>query len=627
MSEDIKRKLTTIVAADIVGYSSLVHNDEERTLRAWRGHRAELLDPLIDRFGGRIANTAGDSLLIEFPSAVEALRCALEMQIGLVERNHEIPQTQRIRLRIGVNVGDVIADGEDLLGDGVNVAARLEALAPPGGILLSHTVLEQTQDHVRLNLADLGKVRVKNISRPIHVYAIQNDGLQIKGSYLLRKRGKKRGLILAVLVLFFATAAYVWQIDSIDFEPAEQENLVFQLPDKPSIAVLPFENLSGDENQDFLARGFSEDVLTALSRLSGLFVISASTTAKYGDPNQAPKQVAEALGVHYVLKGNLQRTASRIRISAQLIDALSGRLVWSDRFEREFSDLFVLKDEITLKIVANVGAKLELGEQDRLRSRETRSLDAWLLQREGYRIIQQFNAEDNRRGRFLLEQAIGIDPEFATAYANLGLSYRLDYQFGWVDDRAAANQRAFELYQKALSIEPDHGAATAALASWHLVHGDVTEAVKIGAEAIQYEPNDYLVHGIYGWALIHSGDFSNAIEELRLSLRLSPRGPDWVVFKLAEAYLAAGDAALANATAEGLLQRPPSSAGNRNLTHLINALALVALGRTNEARKEVEKALDAFPRRTVDSWTKQRPYADPTIQVEWATTLKRLGMP
>lgn len=628
MTDDIHRRLTTIVAADVAGYSRLIRADEEATVQAMRSHRRDLIDPLIEHHGGRIANTAGDSLLVEFDSAVEAVRCAVAMQSGMAERNADIPSERQVNFRMGINVGDVVAEGGDLLGDGVNVAARLEAMAEPGGICMSRSVREQVRDHLGLDLVDMGEVKVKNIDRPVRVFKILVEGAA--GGSRTGGAGRMRGPFLALAVIFLLSIAgavgWWWSLRP-DLVPADQNKFVYELPAKPSIAVLPFENLSGDPEQQFLALGFSEDILTSLSKLSGMFVISGSTTSKFAGNEYSAGRVAENLGVRFVLKGNLQRDDDRIRVSAQLIDAIDGRFIWSERYDGEMTDLFAVKDEITLKIIANVGAKLELGDSDKLRSRETNNLDAWLLQREGWRAIQKLNAQDNAVGRGLLERAVELDPAFVTAYANLATSYRFDYQMRWVEDREAANEKAYEFHRAALAIDPDHGLATAAFASWYLVNGDLRRAVETASRAVTLEPNDYFVHAFYGMALVHTGDADKAVEELELSLRLSPRGPDWVVFKLAEAYLVQGDPGAAARVARELLDRPPSSSSNKNIAHINHALALHAMGRVEEARREIELAVDAFPKRTLAVWEQQRPYADEELQRAWSSTLRELGMP
>ncbi len=557
---------------------------------------------------------------------MEAVRCAIGIQQGLAQRNADVPVSRQVRLRIGINIGDVVGDGSDLLGDGVNIAARLESLADTGGIYISRPVRDAVRDHLDLDLNDLGEVRVKNINRPVRVFRV--EGRTGKPGVPRKQGQRRRRLVFGALVLLILIGSVSgWWFGRADFEPADPQHLAYALPPKPSIAVLPFENLSADPTQKYLADGLGEDVLTSLSRLSGLFVISSSTTAKIGGKEYTAKRIAEELGVRYILRGSLQRQDNSIRVNTQLLDAIEGRYIWSDRYDREITDLFKVKDEITLQIVSNVGAQLELGERDRIRSRETASLDAWLLQREGYRTVQNFNAEDNMIGRRLLEQAIEIDPAFATAYANLALSYRLDYQFRWAKDREAALQKAFVLLQKALDINPQHGPAMASLASWYLVRGDADSAVETARRAVSLEPSDYFVHAIYGWALIHAGSAEHAVDELQLALRLSPNSPDWVIFKLAEAWLAQDNATEAAGIADGLLQRPPSSAGNRNLTLIIQALALQALGQTEAAREAASAAAESFPKRTVAVWGAQRPYANKTLQARWAETLRELGMP
>ena len=627
MAGELHRKLTTILAADVAGYSRLIDDDEEATLSAMRTHRHELIDPLMAAHAGRLANTAGDSLLIEFPSTVEAVRFAIAMQAGMRERNGDIVEDRRIRFRIGINLGDVVAEGDDLVGDGVNVAARLEGQADPDGILISRAVRDQVRDRMALDLEDLGGISVKNIARPVRAFRVRGYGQPGEGALgQVRRRGRWRvAAAVGLLAALIAGAAW-WSLRAPEFEPLDKTRLAYALPVKPSIAVLPFQNISGSEDQDVLARGFAEDVLTSLARLSGLFVISGSSTSKFTDASSV-KRVAEKLGVRYVLTGSIQHAGDTVRISAQLADAVDGRFVWSGRYDRPFADLFALRDAVTLEIVANVGARLELGERDRVRSRETNSLEAWLLQREGYRVLQKFTAADNAAGRGLLERAIALDPTFATAYSNLALSYRLEYQFGWVPDRAAANREAFRLYNKALEIDPTHGPATASLASWHLTKGDVETATRIAARAATFEPSDYFVHAIYGWTLIHTGDADHAVEELSLSLRLSPHGPDWVLFKLAEAHLVGGDPQAAIDAADRLMARPPSSPSNANLTLIIRALAHDTLGDETRARADVAEAVQRFPRRTVAAWTRQRPYADGALQTRWASRLSLLGMP
>ena len=306
MSDGINRRLTTLLAADIAEYSRMVRNDEEETVRALRSHREQLFNPLFKKYQGRIANTAGDSILAEFPSTVEAVRCAVAIQDGLAERNRDVDPDRQIRLRIGINVGDVITDGDDLLGDGVNVAARLEAMADPGGILLSRAARDQIRDHLDLDLADIGEIKVKNIARPVRVFKVVSDTTPVDRATVRRSSRSRRSIIaLVALVIAILTVGSLWTRKP-DLEPADPAKLAYELPAVPSIAVLPFKNLSGDPDQDFLAVGFSEDILTSLSRLSGMFVISGSTTSHFHGRDFPMNRIAEEFGIRYVLTGSLQ---------------------------------------------------------------------------------------------------------------------------------------------------------------------------------------------------------------------------------------------------------------------------------------------------------------------------------
>ena len=584
---------------------------------------------MVARFDGRVANTAGDSLLIVFPSAVEAVRFTLKAQQELNRRSRKAEPEQAIRFRAGINVGDVVEEGGDLLGDGVNIAARLEGLAEPGGILMSGATRDQVRDRLPIDLEDIGPTELKNINRPVRVFRVVTIGGKPAPAPSASIRGPAiRRVLVAACLAVAAAATAVWLFRGpLDFEPADRSNLAYRLPDKPSIAVLPFRDLSADAGNALLAESFSEDILTSLAKLSGLFVISSSTTQKLTGEEHTPARVAEALGVRYVLTGSFQRAEEQLRINAQLIDAIDGRYVWSEQFDKGIADLFVIKDEITLEIIANIGAKLELGERDRVRSRETDSLDAWLLQREGYQTIQNFNRKDNQIGRDLLQRAIDIDPGFSTAYANLALTYRLESQMHWVSNREEAMQAAFDLLNRALEIDPEHGPAMASLASWYLVRGDVVAAHETATAAVPLEPSDYFVHAINGWAMMHVGQTGRAVDELELSLRLSPYGPDWVLYKLSEAHLVDGNPKAAADVAARLLARPPSSQSNRNLAHIMQALALAELGQEAEARRAAALAAEAFPQRTVTVWARQRPYADTDTQARWSEVLTSLGMP
>ena len=393
-----ERRLAAIVATDVVGYSRLIGADEEGTRAAMRVLQEELWDPKTAQHKGRVVKTTGDGQLLEFPSVVDAVRCSIEFQQAMKERNADIPEDQLIELRLGINLGDIIVEGDDIHGDGVNVAARLETLAEPGGICISRKVRDEIRDKLEVSFEDLGEIEVKNIARPIRTFRL-GFADYVAGAYtapspdnaqpLPAQSAKPNRLwqgVAAASVVIAIGALYVvgiWQPWVTRVEAANVANMAFPLPDKPSIAVLPFDNLSGDPEQEFLADGFSEDLTTAISRLPQVFVISRTTTQTYKGRQVTVKQIAEELGVQFVLEGSVQRDGDQLRVNAQLIDALSGRHVWAEKFDRNITDFFAVKDEITLNVVSNISAELGVGEIDRATRRETENLEAWLLYRQG----------------------------------------------------------------------------------------------------------------------------------------------------------------------------------------------------------------------------------------------------
>ncbi len=362
----MERRLAAILAADVVGYSRLMEIDEAGTLAALKAHREKLIDPAIAERRGRIVKLMGDGSLVEFASVVDAVACAVAIQEGMSARNEGVPEDRRMAFRIGVHLGDVIVEGDDLYGDGVNVAARLEGLAEPGGVCISQQAYDQVETKLDLAYEDLGEQQVKNIARPVRTYRILLDGEAPPGVQRPKTRGLSATQIIgsaAVVVLVVAGLALAWwQPWKPDVEPASIERMACPLPEKPSIAVLPFDNLSGDPAQEYFADGITESIITTLSKIPNLFVIARNSTFAYKGKPAKIQQVAEELGVRYVLEGSVQRAGDRTRITAQLIDALSGRHLWADHYDRDVGDIFALQDDITQQVMTELEVKLTEGE-------------------------------------------------------------------------------------------------------------------------------------------------------------------------------------------------------------------------------------------------------------------------
>ncbi len=622
-----RRRLVAILATDIVGYSLLMGADESGTLARLKTHRAELIDPVIEKNHGRVIKTTGDGMLVEFASVVDAVACAAEIQRRMARRNEDVPEAQRVRYRMGVELGDVIVEGDDLFGDGVNIAARLEALAKPGEICISAKVHEEVKTRLDLDFEDLGERRLKNIAQPVRTYRVVPGA---DAPARIRRRASAwrwvaAAAAAAVLALIAGGGYWAWdnwwRFQSV--EAASLERMALPLPDKPSIAVLPFVNLSGDPADQFLPDGISEDITTTLSKLPRLFVISRTTTATYKDRDVTVKQVAEELGVRYVLEGSVQRQGERMRVTAQLIDALSGGHVWADRYDRDMTDLFAVKDEITLNVVSNVGAELEIGEFDRRLRSETDSLEAWLLFREGRELFFHFRREDMLLSRDRFERAIAIDPDFLSAYTSVGNTYRMDARFGWTDAREETFDKSLEILNQVLEKDPTHAFTYSVLAFLYRDRGQSDLAIKAGAKAVELDPNNYISHGALAVALVFDGRPSEAIPEVKAAMRLSPVYPDWIRNNLSQSYLRSGDLDQALQSLETHLARPPSSPFWEGNARANLALVYDAMGREQEARDQIARMVEVFPEASI-SWFRSQ-----SLQPMdgWAETWRRLGMP
>ncbi|UCF83814.1 MAG: hypothetical protein JSV50_22090 [Desulfobacteraceae bacterium] len=468
----MKRKFTAILSADVKGYGRLMGEDEEATVRTLTSYR-EVMASLIEQFRGRVVDSPGDNLLAEFTSVVDAVQCAVEIQRVLRAKNAELPETRRMEFRIGVNLGDVIEEGGRIYGDGVNIAARVENLAEAGGICISGSAHEQIENKLPLNYEYLGKHTVKNIRKPIRVYRAQMEseaGSAIgwrERTWLKKWRWPLMGAValLIIAVSAFVIWNYVWRPASLPEEVSAPEKKPFPLTIDPSIAVMPFENLSGDPTQENIADGISENVIAALSKIPEMIVSARNSTFAYKGKRVKVQQVAEELGVRHVLEGSVLKSGNKLRITAQLVDAVKGHHLWTEQYEREIKDLFSLLHEITDKIVIELQVKLTLGEQIRMWANGTNNIEAWRYVSESLSL--PFTKEGNARSRELLKQAIKIDPNYAAAWAGIAFTHLVDDAFDWTESPGETYKQAYQAIQETLKLDDTNPLAHALLGIFH----------------------------------------------------------------------------------------------------------------------------------------------------------------
>jgi adenylate cyclase len=548
----LERRLAAILAADVVGYSRLMELDEVGTLAALKALRSELIDPTIAEHKGRIVKLMGDGVLVEFASVVDAVQCAVAIQRAMHLGTANVPADRLIAFRIGINLGDVIVEGDDLYGDGVNIAARLEALAEPGGVYVSEVVHQSIGTKLDLDFEDLGEHQVKNIARAVHVFRVR----------------------------FAAAEAKPEQPDA-DVEAR------LAIPHKPSIAVLPFTNMSGDPDQEFFSDGITEDVITALSRIRWFFVIARSTTFTYKDQAVDVKRVAEELGVRYVLEGSVRKAGNRVRVTAQLIDAATGNHVWAERYDRDLSDIFALQDEMTQTIVGAIEPELGSAERERARRKPPGNLDAWSCYQRGLWHLYRFTKVDNDKAEQMFQQASELDSGFSGAFMGLATVGYWNVLFGHAESPEETLADAFAAARTAVSLDDKDAMAHWALGRVYTQMGESEAAVAELETALAINPSFAHAHFSLGWALVLAGRMEEALPRFDQALRLNPHDPSlWTFFTgravaliLLHRYAEAADDARHSA-------RQPSA---NFLAWAMLASALGHLGETDEARAALEQ--------------------------------------
>jgi adenylate cyclase len=525
----MERHLAAILIADVVGYSRLSQIDEEGTRTRFQRDMKTVLEPCISRHNGRLVKTMGDGLLVEFHSVVDAVRCAVDMQREKADQQQPAPPAERLDFRIGINLGDVIVEGDDIHGDSVNIAARIQALAQPGGIVISGTAYDQMQSKLDVGYISMGARKVKNIAEPVRVYRVVMDpALAGQGGRTKAKRRIGRALVTTAVLGAIAGASIWLQPWTLIRPPALMERFAYPLPDKPSVAVLPFINVSGDREHDHLAEGLTDDLITELSKVSGLFVIARHSVFALADASDKVQDVAAELGVHYVLEGTLQQAGVRLRINVKLIDAITGLSLWAERYDRQYADLFAVQDDVIGKIISALSVKLSEGERNQLAKIPTDNLEAYdYYLRAEQKGVTSGDLETYRQALSFYQKAIDLDPNFANAHAGIARIavdvWRNDYTFLW--SAAVARKIAYDAAGQALKLDPRNARALAVLAILQLVDGRSAEAAASADRAVTAQPSDAEAFANLALVLAHTGRHREAIEEIEKALRLDPTPP------------------------------------------------------------------------------------------------------
>ena len=589
------RKLAAILVADVVGFSRLTGTDEDRTLARLRALRSDLIDPTIAVHKGRVVKRTGDGAIVEFRSVVDAVRCAIEIQNSMIERNAGLSPERRIEFRIGIHLGDVVEESDgDLMGDGVNIAARLEGVAQPGEVCLSEDAYRQVKSRLDLAISDLGETRLKNIAEPIHVYSLRFGSGIAKAAALARAAT--------------STAA------------------ALSAPEKPSIAVLPFQNMSGDPEQEYFADGIVEEIITALSHFRWLSVIARNSSFTYKGKNVDVKQVGRELGARYVLEGSVRKSGDRVRITGQMIDASTGSHLWADRFDGALQDIFDLQDRVTAKVVGEIAPRLEQVEIERAKRKQTENLDAYDYYLRALASLHEWTRESNDEALRLFYRAIELDPGFASAYGLAAMCFHWRKVNGWIVDPAREIAEAEGLGRRAVELGPDDAVALSGggYALVFVAH-DLDDGPDFIERALALNPNLAWALFSSGWTKAFLGDPEGAIAQLTHAIQLSPLDPHGFRAKggIAFAHFLAGRYGEAITWAEAALrQRPTYLASIRELA-AANALA----GRLPEAQKAMARLRQLDPARRVSTVKDWIPLRRPDDLKRLEEGLRLAGLP
>jgi adenylate cyclase len=623
--ENYKRKLTAILSADAVGYSRLMAEDESATVKTIASYR-EILASLVKQHRGRVVDSPGDNLLAEFSSVVDAVQCAVAVQNEFQTRNAELAENRKMDFRIGINLGDVIDEEDRIYGDGVNVAARLEALADPGGVCVSKTAFDQIETKLPLGYEYLGEQSVKNIPKPIGAYRVlmKPDAVgKVIGEKRFLGRISRRTAMAAIIILVMVAGGLIsWNIylhQSKRIEPASVDKMAFPLPDKPSIAVLPFNNLSDDTDQEYFVDGITNDIITNLFEFNHLFVIASNSTFAYKGKPVKVQEVSEELGVRYVLEGSVQRTSDRMRINVQLIDATSGKHLWAEHYDRDAQRLFDIQDEIVETIVATLAFEVDAMERERAMRTGPENLDAYDYYLQGRHVWFRYTKEANAEAASLFQKAMELDPNWPVPYGWLAWVHATESMQGWSDNPEKSLELALKFAQKCYAMDPNGYKVHWLLGYVYLQLRDFDRASTGYERALALNSNDADFLAQMASALTYLGRPEQAIAQLKKAMRMNPRHPDWYWTSLGIAYYEVGqyDEALATLKQNN---KPWFS------THSTLAAVYARMGRLEEARAEVSKILEINPDYTLKS-ENNLPYKDETRRERLVNDLRKAGVP
>ena len=576
-----KRKLTAILSADVKGYSRLMGEDEKATVATLKKYR-DIISSLVDKHSGRVVDSPGDNVLAEFASVVDAVESAVEIQKELKAKNAELPENRRMEFRVGINLGDVIEEGERIYGDGVNIAARIESLAEGGGIYISGTAFDHVESKLGLKFDYLGEKAVKNIKKPVRVYRVKTeDGVS-------------------------------------DVEVSRK----LPLPDKPSIAVLSFVNMSGDTEQEYFSDGLTEEIITTLSKVPQLFVIARNSTFTYKGQSVNVKQVGQELGVEYVLEGSVRKGGDNVRITAQLIDATTGHHVWAERYDRRLKDIFAVQDDIAGKILMALDVKLINGEQARFYQTHSGNIEATLKMFEARSSLYRWNKEGSVLARKIFEEITAMEPEWGAPYGFLGLTHVLDVWYRWSDSPVLSIQKAFQLSQKAIALDESSPIAHGLLGFLYSMTRQHDQSIEEGEKAIQLEPNSADAHGLCAVALHFASEPAKAISLLQKAIRLNPFPPSWYLMFLGHAYRNLGNYEESASAFKNAIKKEPASL----LAHTGLTATYSLLGLEEEARSEVAEVLKIDPGFSVKNLANTVPYKDKIHLETYIDALRKAGL-